>query len=124
MTTMEHGKFDEIPLRQHVGSLIRSYRLAKNLSQAELAQMIGYESFQAIALIEKGERGIKLDTLEKLAGALGVRMEDLLQKPHTGSVSLEEVAVRLRATNVDHQTEKALMDFAQIVKKKFSTKNQ
>lgn len=59
-----------------IGKNIRAARMMKNISQAELAEMVdlstGYMSF-----IENGTRGLKLETFVNLANTLGVSADFL-----------------------------------------------
>ena len=111
-------------MRQYVGVRIKAFRMQKGLTQSDLAQLAGYETFQAIALIEKGERGITLDKLELIANGLGVSMEELLPTPAGKSPALADVLIKLRSDKAgDSATEKSLIDFAKHVDEKFGKKN-
>jgi transcriptional regulator with XRE-family HTH domain len=56
-----------------VGQAIRRVRIQRGLTQAQLAKAAGLSSAgNSVALIERGLRGVSLDTLESLAAALGV----------------------------------------------------
>jgi len=56
------------------GMLLRQYRLAAGLTQEELAQRLKTKK-TAISRIENHAEDIKLSTLEKVAHALGKRLE-------------------------------------------------
>ena len=59
---------------------IRKHRLAKNISQKELAQKSGI-SQSYVSLLEKGierEKSPTLQTIESLADALGICAKDVL----------------------------------------------
>ena len=64
-------------INKQVGSRIRKYRLAKGLSQEELA-------FEAdlhrayIGQIERGEKNIGVQNLQKIATALKIKMSKLI----------------------------------------------
>lgn len=60
-----------------LGSQIASFRRELDLTQDQLAQMIGIKQ-QALASYESGRRKIPLPTLLDLAKVLHVTMEDLL----------------------------------------------
>ena len=60
--------------------MIRSHRSARNLSQKELAERVG-TSHSAISRIESGRYGMTVDTLQRIAQALGV---DLILSFETG----------------------------------------
>ncbi|MNC11004.1 anaerobic benzoate catabolism transcriptional regulator [compost metagenome] len=53
-----------------VGARIRQLRLSKGLSQAKLAEVADLQ-VSYIGGVERGERNISLNTLEKLTSALG-----------------------------------------------------
>ena len=57
---------------------IRELRLAKQMSQYELAKKVGYEGRSAISKVENGERDISQSMIEKYAEALGVTPTYLL----------------------------------------------
>jgi len=63
--------------RPKQGERLLQFRLAAGLSQKELAELIG-ETQQNIAFWEQAEKPPRSDTLPKLAKALGVRVEDML----------------------------------------------
>jgi transcriptional regulator with XRE-family HTH domain len=59
---------------------IRRRRVALKLSQADAAELAGFTGAQVWSDIENGRRkNITLETLEKIAGALGVKAKDLLK---------------------------------------------
>ena len=65
---------------------MRAIRIERNLSQTTVAELAGV-SQQRVAEIENGNLNVTLDTLDKLALALGCQIEDLIQnwvvKPET-----------------------------------------
>ena len=64
-------------LRQMVGSQIRRYRLLLRISQQDLANLSGlHRSY--IGGVERGERNLGIDNLEKIAQALRVEPWKLL----------------------------------------------
>ena len=60
---------------------IRGYRKLKCMSQDELAWQIGISSSSVISRIELGEynNSLKVDTLVRIAEALGVSLDDILE---------------------------------------------
>lgn len=60
-----------------IGDRIRELRMARGMSQAELAERIGKRR-SAIGNYESGAREPDLDTLDRLAEALGVSLAGLL----------------------------------------------
>lgn len=61
-----------------VGDIIRSLRKDRNLTQFDLANMIGYDSSSAIAMVERGERNHSIDILIKLSKIFNVSVDHLL----------------------------------------------
>lgn len=57
---------------------IKALRLAKNMSQLELAHKVGYEGRSAISKVENGERDISQSMIVKYAEALEVSTYFLL----------------------------------------------
>lgn len=53
-----------------VGQRIKAAREKADLTQSELASKLGYTSPTAVSLIEAGERGVKVEILEKIAKIL------------------------------------------------------
>jgi len=61
---------------QIVGAKIRLYRLEQNLTQEKLAESIGMAATY-LGQIERGEKNVKLQTIEKIALALHMSVYDL-----------------------------------------------
>ena len=71
-------------LRKILAQNIRAYRLAKKLSQEDLADSCGLHRTY-VGSIERSERNVTISSLEVLAKALGVSVPELLtgkQKPY------------------------------------------
>ncbi len=69
-------------VKKLIGDRIRQLRKERGLSQEEL----GYKSdlhYTHIGAIERGEKNWSIDTLVKVAGGLGVSINDLLVLPLT-----------------------------------------
>ncbi|WP_370314557.1 helix-turn-helix domain-containing protein [Thalassolituus sp.] len=66
-------------LVENLASNVKSIRLARGVSQEELADMCGLHRTY-IGSVERGERNVTLSTLEALAIALGVDAGKLLVK--------------------------------------------
>ena len=60
-------------LQQQIGSRIKELRQLKGYTQAELAELVDI-STNYIGYIERGQRTISLQTLERLAHTLGVEV--------------------------------------------------
>lgn len=56
---------------------LKVMRLCKGWSQEEMAEKLGY-SANGYAKVERGETDIKVDRLEKIAGAIGMDLQQLL----------------------------------------------
>nr|WP_154889778.1 helix-turn-helix transcriptional regulator [Paenibacillus xylanexedens] len=63
-------------LRNSVGERIRAIRKVKGLTQQKLAELSGLDDAY-IGSVERGERNISIDTLEKIVLALGVPSANL-----------------------------------------------
>lgn len=66
-------------LQKIIADNIRAYRMAKNLSQEELADKCDLHRTY-VGSVERGERNVTLSTLETLASALGVIVAQILTK--------------------------------------------
>jgi len=66
------------PAAARLGAALRSLRIARHLSQAELARLAGV-SASAISQAERGRRGLSLETLLDLAGKLNLTLDELLR---------------------------------------------
>jgi ribosome-binding protein aMBF1 (putative translation factor) len=77
MTTAERAEFDQTydatRLALEVGDQVRDAREAAGLSQRELAARMG-TSQAAVARLEAGGTGATLTTLQKVAGALDLKV--------------------------------------------------
>jgi len=65
-------------LRRKFADNLRKVRLEKQLSQEALADLAGLHRTY-IGSVERGERNISIDNIERLAEALGCRVIDLLK---------------------------------------------
>lgn len=70
-------RLEPAPAAARVGVALRAYRLRRDLSQSNLARLAGV-SPSAISQVERGERGLSLETLLALAGRLNVTLDELL----------------------------------------------
>src|SRR5215468_263034 len=62
---------------QPAQAALRAYRLRRDLSQSDLARLAGV-SPSAISQVERGERGLSLETLLALSGRLNITLDELL----------------------------------------------
>lgn len=58
-------------------SNLRAFRVGKGLSQEVLAELAGLHRTY-VGSVERGERNISIDNMERLAKALGLSIVDLL----------------------------------------------
>lgn len=65
--------------RNIVGANVRTLRTAKRLSQEGLADAAGLHRTY-IGSVERGERNVSIDSLERIASALGVEPHELLRR--------------------------------------------
>ena len=61
------------------GRNVQKFRKEKQISQEKLAEMSGVHRTY-VGMIERAEKNITLRNMEKIAKALGVEIEDLLEK--------------------------------------------
>lgn len=66
-------------LSKFIGQRIRNYRLQQKLSQEKLADLSGCHPTY-IGQIERGEKNATLESIEKIASALGVPLSKLFEK--------------------------------------------
>lgn len=59
------------------GEKVREERLKQGLSQEEFAAMVGVHRTY-IGMIERAEKNITLENIEKIANALGISLEKLM----------------------------------------------
>jgi transcriptional regulator with XRE-family HTH domain len=64
-------------INDRFGTNLRKTRLGKGISQERLADLAGLHRTY-ISSVERGERNVTLQTVEKLARALGVSMARLM----------------------------------------------
>lgn len=74
-----------------VGQRIRNYRTQKGLSQEKLAELSGCHPTY-IGQVERGEKNTTIESIEKIASALGITLEKLFEKigenqPKAGEIS-------------------------------------
>lgn len=74
---MKEKRHSGMELREIVAANVKSRRLCLGLSQEELADVCGYHRTY-IGSVERAERNVTLSTLEALAKALDVPVEQLL----------------------------------------------
>jgi transcriptional regulator with XRE-family HTH domain len=70
----------DLSARQIFSKNVRKARLAKSLSQEDLAELSGLHR-NYIGGVERGERNIAVDNMEKIAKALSTTIPSLLRNP-------------------------------------------
>jgi transcriptional regulator with XRE-family HTH domain len=65
--------------REVFASNLRRFRLSKGLSQEALAELAGLHRTY-VSSVERGERNISVDNMERLAFALGVDLVALIEE--------------------------------------------
>jgi len=66
-------------IRKTFGERVRELRKAKSVSQEGLADAAGLHRTY-IGAIERGEQNVSLDNIERIAGALGVKLAVLFER--------------------------------------------
>lgn len=77
-----------------VGTNVKAYRLLRNMTQEQLAELVGV-STSFCANIERGKKGLSIFVLRDFADALGVTANDLLYASNTGQ-RVDNIAVLLQ----------------------------
>ena len=72
-------KFEAMNIKEKFGRKIKELRKEKNISQEKLANLAEIDRTY-LPTIEKGERNVSIEVVEKLAKALGVRIKDLFDE--------------------------------------------
>ena len=71
--------------RQRLATNIRHLRSQQKLSQEGLADLVGLHRTY-VGSVERSERNVSLDNIEKLAVTLGVDITDLLSEDLVGNI--------------------------------------
>lgn len=93
-------------LANYVGSNVKALRKKRGLSQEQLGERV-QQPQSYVGGIERGEKNISLDTLEKMCSALGVKPGELfldapfIMEPNEKDKLIESISVALqkRSTN-------------------------
>lgn len=77
---VEDGRpaLEAAPAAARLGTALRAVRMQRNLSQSELARLLGI-SPSAVSQAELGRRGLAFETLLDLTAKLGISMDDLIR---------------------------------------------
>ena len=71
-------------LQKAVGAYLRRYRQERSPSQEAFAELLGVHRTY-MGGVERGERNLTLQSLERIAQTIGVEAEELVRKARTGS---------------------------------------
>lgn len=74
-----------------VGERIKAARKKAGLTQLDVAYRLGDQSYQSVAQWERGVRAPKLESLERLAEAIGCPLSDLTHDPDDGLRDVEQM---------------------------------
>jgi XRE family transcriptional regulator, regulator of sulfur utilization len=89
-----------------IGKRIRNYRKEKGMSQEELAHKANLHTTY-IGQLERGEKNATLESVEKVANALEISLEDLFRSvhPHSNSqmYTLTQIVTRLQTRSIEEQ---------------------
>ena len=89
----------------NVAMRLRKLRMARNISQDDLAMIVGVHRGH-VARLESGDRTPRLDTLENLAAALKVKVTSLLsevEKPVPREREDEKILLLLKSLRKDEK---------------------
>lgn len=78
-----------------VGAQVRTFRKAQGISQEKLAERAGLH-FTYVGGVERGERNISLENLNRIAKGLGLEIRDLFPVKHSGPDRLSELLTILK----------------------------
>lgn len=70
---------EEINLKKKFGITVRKYRLKKNISQEKFAEIVGLHRTY-ISEVERGERNVSLENIQKIAFGLDVKVSELFEE--------------------------------------------
>ena len=76
----------DLSARQIFSRNVRKVRIAKGLSQEDLAELSGLHR-NYVGGVERGERNIAIDNMDKIAKALSTTIPKLLQNPSSPAKS-------------------------------------
>lgn len=65
--------------QKKLGLIIRELRTKQNISQEKLAELVGVHRTY-IGMIERGEKNITINTIEKIAKGLNIKVWKILER--------------------------------------------
>lgn len=89
-------------LVKRVGERIRRLRKEMNLSQEQLAVRSGLHT-NYVGQVERGEKNLTLETLDKVVGGLGISLEELFR--YIGPVEKQDVLGQIVELLVERPSE-------------------
>ena len=98
-----------------IGSKIKDARQEANMSQKQLAELVGFDSSTAISLIEAGQRKVSIEDIEKIGKILQKDIKFFLGKKN------EEVDLKyaLRADkDLSKEAKDSIANFIDFIKQK------
>ncbi|MDE1970087.1 MAG: helix-turn-helix transcriptional regulator [Patescibacteria group bacterium] len=102
-------------INKGIGKRLREAREKAGLSQAQLAQELGYESATAVSLIEAGERKFKAEDFQRAAEVLHQTVGYFLGQENR----IPDIKVALRADkDLTDADKKAVLHFIELAKKR------
>lgn len=100
-----------------IGGRIKKARESAHMSQADLAERLGFESPTAVSLIESGQRKVTITVLEKISDVLHTDINFFLGK----EVKSVGVQFALRSEkNLSKDDKDKILEFIEFVKNKKS----
>lgn len=85
-SSIPHVEMKDPDLARVIGSVIRSTRLECNFSQAELSQRCGVNRAY-LACVERGEKAVTVETVQRIARALGIGLAEFFKRVDDASSS-------------------------------------
>ncbi|MCQ2360702.1 MAG: helix-turn-helix domain-containing protein [Paludibacteraceae bacterium] len=84
--------------RTKIGEILRTRRHLKNLTQEEVAKLIGLTT-TAYSKIERGESGVNMDRLRQLGKVLEVDLDTLIDNAPPSRIALQDLISNLKSMN-------------------------
>ncbi|MCB2295818.1 helix-turn-helix domain-containing protein [Clostridium algoriphilum] len=98
----------------NIGKNIKQLRIEKGISQKEFARILNNMPVSTLANYENNHREPNIETLTKIATALGVSINDLIEKISFEGETLEEITSQINRNKLISETNKEhLIDILQ-----------
>jgi CheY-like chemotaxis protein/predicted XRE-type DNA-binding protein len=98
---------ERIPIEQRLGISLKSWRTRLNIAQDDVARRAGFHR-SYISDIERGTRNVSIQSIEKLADALGISVVDLFAdlagRPGAAPLRSDELVDILLVADNDNET--------------------